>query len=167
MKTPKTLRDLDAMDNMLDSDFSNDAGVRRGVGISQAYQSPEMRLKQKKFKEHNEQSIEAIRLANIGKNRKGEEWIKGMAEKNKGNGYRNKFFSTPSGVFLSKKQAIEWATENGVRNASGKFDQWVKNPNSGFCYISEEEYNKQKNKKLIVGLEWMLNNSKSPRYKNS
>jgi hypothetical protein len=126
-------------------------------------------VQRKKFvgKTHNAETKQNLAKVNTGKQRKGQAWIPGMAEKKKGNGCHNKPFLTLSGAFPSKKQAIDWATNHGVRNAAGKFDVWIKDPNSGFRYISLEEYESLKDVPKVTGLEWMLNISRSPRYKNA
>lgn len=137
--------------------------------IATTYSTPEMReVQRKKFlgKTHDAETKQKLINANIGKQRKGQSWIAGMVEKKKGNGHHNKPFLTPSGAFPSKKQAIDWATSQGVRNAGGKFGAWLKDPASGFRYIPLEEFESLKDNSLITGLEWMLNISSSPRYKN-
>ena len=126
--------------------------------IKKAYASAEMRAMQAaKAKPHTKESKEKLRQVNIGKKRKGEQWIESMSSKQKGNQYRNKPFMTPSGAFASKKIAVDWATENGVNNAKGKFDKWIKQRPDEFCYITPEEYELIKDNPKQVGLEWMQN----------
>jgi hypothetical protein len=142
---------------------------RVSAKIKQSFSSEEMReVQAAKFRglKVSEQVKQRLKEHNTGKQRKGQDWIADMAEKKKGNGCHNKPFLTPSGAFPSKKQAVDWATKHGVRNAAGKFDAWLKIPESGFKYISNDEYKQLKDQPLKTGLTWMLNISKSPRYKN-
>lgn len=135
--------------------------------IKETYSTPEMKaLQASKAKPHKEETKELLREINTGKVRKGESWIEGMAEKRKGNQAHAKPFKTPSGVFHSKKAAIDWATENGVGNAIGKFDKWIKEKPNEFYYISVEEYELQKDNPKLTGLPWMENTRRLKRYRN-
>lgn len=49
---------------------------------------------------------------------------------------------TPSGLFSTQKEAIEWATKNGLKNAGAKLSKWLKDKEPGFYLITREEYNK-------------------------
>ena len=132
--------------------------------IKKAYSTPEMRaLQASKSKPHTKEAKEKIKQANIGKVRKGEDWIAGMTATKIGNQYHNKPFMTPSGAFASKKLATDWATENGVNNAKGKFDKWIKQRPDEFYYITPEEYELIKDNPKQVGLSWMEN---TKRYRN-
>lgn len=104
-----------------------------------------------------------LRLHNSGKTRTGN-WTSGMAKSKQGNQCHAKPFMTPSGAFASKKLAADWATANGVNNALGKFDKWVKQLPDQFYYITEQEYNLVKDDEKILGLPWMQNTN---RYSNS
>lgn len=135
--------------------------------IKETYSTPEMKaLQASKAKPHKEETKEHLRQINIGKDRKGEDWVESMASKQKGNQYRNKPFMTPSGAFASKKLAADWATENGVGNAKGKFDKWIKEKPNEFYYISVEEYELQKDNPKLTGLPWMENTKRLKRYCN-
>lgn len=145
-----------------DPDFKN----RVSQKISEAYSSEEMKAVQaSKFIKHNEESKEKIRNANLGKQRKGEDWVSKMAEKKKGNQAHAKPFKTPSGAFPSKKIAVDWAIANGVRNPAGKFDKWIKEKSDEFYYISEEEYTKIKDDPKILDLPWMKNSTRLTKYR--
>jgi hypothetical protein len=48
-----------------------------------------------------------------------------------------------------------------------EINTWLKNPNSGFRYISLDEFESIRDNPKILGLDWMLNISHSPRYKNA
>ena len=136
----------------------------RITAVKEAYKDPKLRQAQRlKWlgRKHKKSSIKKIKNANVGKKRKGESWIKGMAEKKLGNQYHAKPFMTPSGAFLSKKKAIDWALSQGVRNPLGKFDNWLKSKPDEFYYISKEEYNTIKDNPKKVGLLWMENSKRS------
>lgn len=81
---------------------------RVAKSISDTYQTEEGRKKQAaKAVPHTEQSREKLKLANIGKKRKGEAWIAGMVEKQKGNTKRCKKIMTPHGIFDSLNLAVQ------------------------------------------------------------
>lgn len=150
-------------EKLLNTNWNRVEGVRR------AYQDPKVRQKQcEKFKGKTvkPEVRKRLREANLGKVRKGQAWIAGMAEKKKGNTAHNKPFMTPIGAFPSKKLAADWAKEHGVSNPNGKFDRWIKTRPTEFYYISKEEFEKVKKKKPKIGLEWM-NNVRAKRTKKS
>jgi hypothetical protein len=55
----------------------------------------------------------------------------------KGNTYNCKPIMTPSGVFDSKKSAIEYATKHGLKGACGKISGWLKTHPKLFYYIAK------------------------------
>ena len=125
--------------------------------LKKTYASDEMRAVQaSKSKPHTEEAKEKIRNANLGL-KHDKERVEKMKAKRKGQAVYHKCFVTPSGAFPSKKSAIEWATDNGVRNASGKFDNWIKTRSDEFYYITADEYEKIKDEPKKTGLEWMSN----------
>ena len=125
--------------------------------IKNAYSTDDMRAVQaSKSKPHTDETKEKIREAFVGKSRP-PEVVEKIKAKRKGRAVYHKPFVTPSGAFLSKKSAIEWATDNGVRNASGKFDKWIKTCSDEFYYIAADEYEKIKDEPKKIGLEWMSN----------
>jgi hypothetical protein len=120
---------------------------RVAKSISETYQTTEGRQKQS-AKQHpqKEETKRKIREANLGKNRKGQDWVTGMAEKKKGNRCRVKPIVTPMGVFVSKKTAAEFyinsehTTRKTILSVICWIDVQIKKPNSGFSFISKEEY---------------------------
>ena len=120
---------------------------RVAKSVSETYSTPEGRQKQS-AKQHpqKEETKQKIREANVGKVRKGQDWIASMAEKKKGNTCRAKPIVTPMGVFVSKKTAAAFYIDNGhttrktIPSAICWIDVQTKKPNSGFSFISKEEY---------------------------
>ena len=134
--------------------------------ISETYKTTEMReVQASKSKPHKKETKEKIREAFLGKPRP-PEVVKKIKAKRKGQAVYHKCFATPSGAFPSKKSAIEWATDNGVRNASGKFDNWIKTRPDEFYYITADEYEKIKDEPKQTGLEWMENSKRIKRYRD-
>jgi hypothetical protein len=124
-----------------------DYAKRVSKSVSETYQTPEGRQKQS-AKQHpqSDQTRQKIRQANLGKNRKGEDWIPSMAEKKKGNNFRSRPVVTPCGIFSSKKKAAEFYVENklNTRKTVVSCVFWIdielKKANSGFYFITKEEY---------------------------
>ena len=135
--------------------------------LKDRYSEEEMRKVQaSKFlgKTHDKKTREKIRNANLGKDRKGAEWVKKMAEKKLGNQCHAKPFMTPSGAFASKKLACDWCLANGMSNPNGKFGKWLKEKSTEFYYITQEEYDKIKHIEPQPG-EWMLTKPRKRRSK--
>jgi hypothetical protein len=120
---------------------------RVAKSIRETYSTLKGRRKQRaKQHAHTEEAKEKIRVANLGKNRQGQDWIAKMAEKKKGNTYRAKPLITPMGVFVSKKVAAaflidnEHTTRKTIPSVICWIDTQIKKPNSGFSFISKQEY---------------------------
>jgi hypothetical protein len=134
--------------------------------LKNTYSTDSMRAVQaSKSKPHTEEAIEKIRNANLGL-KHDKERVEKMARSRKGQAVYHKPFVTPSGAFPSKKAAIEWATDNGVRNAAGKFDKWIKQRPTEFYYITADEYEKIKDDLIITGLPWMENTKRFKKYRD-
>jgi len=117
-----------------DSEYSK----RVAKSISETYSTEEGRRKQSvKSKPHKEEAKEKIRKANIGKQRKGQSWIKSMAEKKKGNTCRCKPIVTPIGVFISLKEA-----EGPTKISIGRLRRYTKQLpwSKDYYHITKEEY---------------------------
>lgn len=125
------------------------AQLRRRQAVKQAYQRPELRLKQaQKSRPHTRQTRERIRQVNLGRQRQGESWIQGMRQKQLGNQYRARPIEIRGvGVFESKRKAIEYCTEQGVINAQGKFDKWLHTRPELIFYVSAERLRQQGSKR--------------------
>ena len=136
----------------------------REQGLQKAYQDPAKRQGQaQKFlgRTHDADTCERLRQINTGKKRRGEAWIAGMAQKKLGNGHHNKPFVTPSGAFASRRQAVDWATEQGLVNALGKFERWVKTRPTEFYYITPDEFAALPKKLYRTNMEWLQNSSRT------
>ena len=136
--------------------------------IAEAYSTPEMReMQANKFagKTHTQETKDKIASHFVGKERP-KEVVEKIKEKRKGRAVYHKPFKIPSGAFPSKKEAIEWALEKGVRNPQGKFDKWIKERPNEFYYISKEEYEKIKDDPKIEGLPWMENSKRLRKYRD-
>jgi flagellar biosynthesis GTPase FlhF len=120
---------------------------RVAKSISETYSTPEGRKKQSD-KQHpqTEETKQKLHLAFVGKIRKGEDWVADMAKTQKGNNFRAKPVITPMGVFASKKTAAafyidnEHTTRKTIPSVICWIDVQIKKPNSGFSFISKEEY---------------------------
>ena len=135
------------LDRSKDSEWYN-ANIKRledpeyskrvGKSISKTYSTEEGRKKQS-AKQHpqTEDAKEKIRLANLGKQRKGESWIQGMAEKQKGNTARCKPIVTPIGIFKSLGEAVE---PTGI--SIGRLRKYTRTLpwSKEYYHISKEEY---------------------------
>jgi hypothetical protein len=133
--------------------------------LRETYASDEMKAVQaSKSKPHTEEAKEKIRNANLGLKHNATR-VEKMASRRKGQAVYHKCFSTPGGAFPSKKSAIEWATENGVGNASGKFDKWIRERPEEFYYITTEEYELIKDNPKQTGLSWMENTKRLKKYR--
>ncbi len=120
---------------------------RVSKAISKTYSTPEGRQKQSaKAHAQTDETKRKIRNANLGKNRRGAAWIASMAEKKKGNTARCRPIVTPVGAFISKKTAAEFYIDNKhttrktVPSVICWIDILVKQIDSGFYFISKEEY---------------------------
>jgi hypothetical protein len=177
------------MDDMLDQHFSDDRSVkivnsrsqngwyeknlerykdpeyrkRVSKSISEAYQTEQGREKQrlKALKTASEATRQKLREANLGKKRRGQDWVAKMAATKLGNGYGNKPFHTPSGIFPSKRLAADWATAQGLCNANGKFDRWLKKRPDEFYYITREQFDQLPPQIYNADLDWLKNSKKS------
>lgn len=90
--------------------------------VKQFYNTDEGKQKQRaKRHPQTESTREKIKSANAGKIRKGEAWIKNMAEKQKGNKNRAKKIMTPMGLFDSLKDASK-----AIGFSEGKIRRYTK-----------------------------------------
>lgn len=129
----------------------NGPGYKERVGskIKQAYSSEEMReVQAAKFRgvKVSDQVKARLKEHNKGKQRKGQDWVAGMAEKKRGNNCRGRPIVTPMGVFASKKIAAEFyinnqfTTRKTLVSCVAWVDYQIKHSQSKFYFISREEY---------------------------
>lgn len=121
---------------------------RVAKSISETYSTPEGRQKQS-AKQHaqKEETKQKIRQANLGKNRKGQDWIAAMKAKKLGQpGKRVTPVVTPHGAFRSKRDAAEFYINNKLTTRSTLvscicwLDTRIKQTDSGIKFITKEEY---------------------------
>jgi hypothetical protein len=126
-----------------------DYNERVSAKIAQVFSSEEMReVQAAKFRGAtvSEEVKQRLKEHNTGKDRKGQNWIAGMAEKKRGNNCRSRPLVTPQGVFVSKKIAAEFYLENNLTTRTTLVscicwvDYQIKHFQSKFYFISREEY---------------------------
>lgn len=134
------------------------AHENRTLGVREAYKNPELRKKHselKKGKSITKDHAENIRKARLTAPPRTEETRKKIGTKQVGNGKHNKAIMTPSGAFASKKQAGDFALEQGLTNPIGRLDKLLKTQPDQFYFISKEQYEEIKDCPKDTTQSWL------------